>query len=106
MIAVAIIGYAVARVALAHWENKQMTALKDAVEKLVAEVADTSGKLESVKTFIEGVPALVGTAVADALAAAAAGEADAAALVEAATASISDKVDAVVAAIDATPAGE
>jgi hypothetical protein len=82
-------------------EIKTMTALNDAVTALVAEVAESKGKLESIKTFVEGVPALVGTAVADALAAAAAGEADAVKLVEAATASISDEVDAVFTAIDA-----
>lgn len=84
--------------------NEMGEALRASVDALVAEVAESNGKLESVKAFLVGLPDLVAAAVADALAAANVEEAEAAAQIDAARQAISDEVDAVEAAINAEPA--
>ncbi len=91
-------------------EIMKMSELTDAVAALIAEVADSTTKLDSIRTFIEGVPALVQTAVAEALANANVEATAAAAAVAEATAAVSGKVDETLAAIDANtgepPLGE
>lgn len=79
-------------------------ALKASVDALVAEVAESNGKLESVRVFLVGLPDLVAAAVADALEAANVEAAEAAIQIDAARNEISSKVDAVEAAISANPA--
>lgn len=79
-------------------------SLTDSINALNAEVTDSQGKLASIKTFIEGVPALAAAAVADALAANDVEEDAAAASVEAARQAVSDGVDDTLAAINANPA--
>lgn len=79
-------------------------ALKTAVDQLVAETQDSKGKLDSITTFIQGVPALVATAVTAALEAANVDEADAVGIIDQATQTISDSVDSALAAINANPA--
>lgn len=80
--------------------------LQKAKDELLAETADTRGKLNSIRTFIRGVPALVAAAVETALANANVDEETAATEIDAARQSLSDDVDATLAAIDETPAPE
>jgi ABC-type transporter Mla subunit MlaD len=101
MLSLAVLALALAITYHARRKDTYMATLADAVAALVAEVTESTDKLDSVATFIEGVPDLVAQAVADALAAQAAGEATAAELIETARAAISDKVDEVFDAIDA-----
>lgn len=82
-------------------DRKPMTKLTDAVNGLLAEVSDSNTKLDSIRAFIVGVPALVAAAVADALAAADVEAEEAAGLIDEARTEISDKVDAALNAIDA-----
>jgi hypothetical protein len=74
--------------------------LQTSLDELVAEVADTNGKLDSALVFINGVPDLIADAVADALAQNNVDEEAAAAAVDAAREAISNKSDEVAAAID------
>ncbi len=86
----------------AYTENRIMNQkLKDSVDALVEEVSESNGKLESIRTFLEGVPDLVATAVETALAAADVDSETAAAQVDEAREAVSDNVDATLAAIDA-----
>lgn len=78
-------------------------ALQTAVTDLVAEVQDSTGKLASIKTYLEGVPELVATAVAEALAAHDVAATEAAATIANARTTVSDSVDAALAAINANP---
>jgi hypothetical protein len=75
--------------------------LKTAVDDLVAETQDANGKLESIKTYLHGVPDLVATAVETALANVNADESAAAEQIEAARSTISSSVDATLDAIQA-----
>lgn len=74
-----------------------------AVAELVAEVADSKGKLASLETTVRGFPAVVGAAVADALAAANVDDAIAAEAIRSATAEISTAVDQALDASDENP---
>lgn len=78
-----------------------MSRLTDATDALIAEVTDSTTKLDSIETFIRGVPALVSAAVTQALADANVADDAAAAAVEQATSEISGKVDEALGAIDA-----
>lgn len=91
-------------VGLIIWRWKVTQKLDDAVQALVAETAETNGKLDSIETFVRGVPELVATAVADALANANVADDAAADAIDAARAAISDKVDETLDAINANPA--
>jgi hypothetical protein len=79
------------------------TKTQVAVDALVAEVTDSKGKLASLTTAVQGFPAVVAAAVADALAAANVDDATQAAAIEAATSEISDAVDAALAASEVNP---
>jgi hypothetical protein len=98
----ALIVIAVLVGAIQIWRLSTMSEkLKAAVEALITEVSDSTTKLESIRTFIVGVPALVGAAVADALANEDVEDDAAADAVTAATEAVSVKVDEALAAIDA-----
>lgn len=87
------------------WRNLIMSQkLTDSVNALIEETADTNGKLESIRTFLTGVPDLVASAVAGALEAANVDDDTAATQIDEARAAISDKVDETLAAIEANPA--
>lgn len=89
------------------WRIEHMNQkLTDAIAALQAETTDTTGKLASIKTFILGIPALVGAAVADALANNDVDEEAAAAAVSEATQTVSDATDDALSAIDANPGPE
>jgi hypothetical protein len=79
--------------------------LRAAIDGLTAEVADSNGKLNSIRTFVQGVPALVAAAVETALANANVDEETAATEIAAATDAVSQNVDATLDAIDQNPAG-
>lgn len=86
------------------WRIERMNQkLQDAIDALNAEVADNTGKLASIVAFVKGVPALVGAAVADALAQNNVDEETAAASISDATQTMSDNVDAALSSIDANP---
>jgi hypothetical protein len=78
--------------------------LRAAIDGLTAEVADSNGKLNSIRTFVQGVPALVAAAVETALANAQVDEETAATEIAAATDAVSQNVDATLGAIDQNPA--
>lgn len=80
---------------------RKMSQLTDAVAALLAEVTDSTTKLDSIETFIKGVPDLVAAAVATALENANVEAQTAAAQVDQARDAISGKVDEALAAIDA-----
>lgn len=79
--------------------------LQTAIDDLTAEVADSQGKLASIRTFIEGVPGLVATAVQTALEAAAVEESQAADLIDQARTTMSDNVDQALSAISENDTG-
>jgi hypothetical protein len=99
----AVVGFLVGLIIL--WRIDTMNdKLRTAIDGLTAEVAESNGKLESIKTFVAGVPALVAAAVETALANAEVDAETAATEIDAARQSVSDNVDATLAAIDANPA--
>jgi hypothetical protein len=98
-----LIGVALGGIIL--WRIQAMNQkLTDAINDLNAEVADSKGKLASILTFVEGTPALVAAAVAQALADNDVEETQAADSIEAARQTMSDNVDGVLSAIDQNPA--
>jgi peptidoglycan hydrolase CwlO-like protein len=84
--------------------NHMKQELTDAISALNDEVADSQGKLESIKTYLEGLPDVVATAVQKALEAADADEATAAEQVNAARETFSNSVDETLASINENPA--
>jgi hypothetical protein len=80
--------------------------LRTAIDALTAEVADSNGKLASIRTFVQGIPALVASAVETALANAEVDAETAATEIAAATDAVSANVDATLAAIDQNPTPE
>jgi hypothetical protein len=80
--------------------------LRTAIDALTAEVADSNGKLNSIRTFVAGIPALVAAAVETALANADVDAETAATEIAAATDAVSQNVDQTLAAIDQNPTPE
>lgn len=81
--------------------NLKLTA---AIRALQEEVTDSTGKLESIRTYLQGVPSLVAAAVAQALADANVSEDEAATAIEEARQTASDAVDSTMLAIVTNPA--
>ena len=75
--------------------------LSDAVAALIATTNDETTKLDSITTYVKGVPDVVAAAVRDALAAANVDEETAAAQIEAQRTAIAAKVDDTLAAVSA-----
>lgn len=98
--------FAIAGAILKHGREPDMSKLTDAVDGLIAEVADSNTKLDSITAFIVGVPELVAAAVAEALENASVEADEAADLIDAARSDVSDKVDAALAAISNGTEGE
>lgn len=87
------------------WRTTTMNdKLRTALDALTAEVAESNGKLNSIRTFVRGVPALVASAVETALANANVEAETAATEIAAATDAVSQNVDATLEAIDENPA--
>lgn len=87
----------------AIWSLAMNQKLNDAITALADEVSDSQGKLDSIRTFVQGVPELVAVAVREALAEANVEEAAAADAVDSARQAVSDSVDTTLAAIEANP---
>lgn len=98
-----VVGFLVGLIIL--WRIDTMNdKLRAAIDGLTAEVTDSNGKLNSIRTFVIGVPALVAAAVETALANANVDAETAATEIAAATDAVSSNVDATLSAIDANPA--
>lgn len=94
-------------VLLAQWKSVAMSqALDTAISELLAEVTESTTKIESITLFIDGVPELVAAAVKDALYDAGVSDDAAVAAVESARQTISDQVDAALSAVEANTASD
>ncbi len=85
---------------------KMNERLAKALDDLTSEVADSNGKLDSIKAAVENFPNVVAEAVADALEQAELDADEAASIIDAAREAVSDRVDSVLAAVETNPGGD